>query len=44
MVGVDDNDPKLIRWKMQRILKEVAETVQKNFYDPKLNGVDWKAC
>ena len=28
---------------MQRILKEVSETVEKNFYDPKMNGVDWKA-
>jgi carboxyl-terminal processing protease len=40
--GIDDNDPKLIRWRMQRILKEVSETVEKNFYDAKLNGVDWK--
>jgi len=41
--GTDDNDPKLVRWRMQRMLKEVSETVEKNFYDPKLNGVDWKA-
>ena len=41
--AADDNDPKLIRWRMQRMLKEVSETVEKNFYDPKLNGVDWKA-
>lgn len=41
--GLDDNDPKLVRWRMQRILKEVSETVQNNFYDSKLNGVDWKA-
>lgn len=40
--AVDDNDPKLVRWRMQRILKEVSETVQKNFYDPKLKGVNWK--
>jgi carboxyl-terminal processing protease len=39
----DDNDAKLVRWRMQRMLKGVAETVEKNFYDPKLNGVDWKA-
>ncbi len=41
--GTDDNDPKQIRWRMQRMLKAVSETVEKNFYDPKLNGVDWKA-
>ena len=41
--GRDDNDPKQVRWRMQRMLKEVSETVQKNFYDPTLNGVDWKA-
>jgi carboxyl-terminal processing protease len=40
--GSDDNDPKLVRWRMQRMLKEVSETVERNFYDPKLNGVDWK--
>ncbi len=28
---------------MQRILKEVSETVEKNYYDPRMNGVDWKA-
>ncbi len=39
----DGNDPKLVRWRMQRMLKEVSELVQKQFYDPKLNGVDWKA-
>src|SRR6266404_6763872 len=42
-LGVDDNDPKLVRWRMQRILKEVSHTVETSFYDPKLNGVDWKA-
>jgi carboxyl-terminal processing protease len=41
--ATDDNDPKLIRWRMQRILKDVAYTVETSFYDPKLNGVDWKA-
>jgi carboxyl-terminal processing protease len=41
--GVDDNDPKLVRWRMQRILKDVSYTVETSFYDPKLNGVDWKA-
>ena len=41
--ATDDNDPKLVRWRMQRILKEVSETVEKNYYDPKMNGVDWKA-
>jgi carboxyl-terminal processing protease len=38
----DDNDPKQVRWRMQRMLKEVSQTVEKNFYDPNLNGVDWK--
>ena len=41
--ATDDNDPKLVRWRMQRILKEVSETVEKNYYDPKMNGLDWKA-
>ncbi len=43
IASLDDNDPKLIRWRMQQILKDVSQTVEKNFYDPKLNGVDWKA-
>ena len=43
MSGVDDNDPKLVRWRMQQILKDVSHTVETSFYDPKLNGVDWKA-
>jgi carboxyl-terminal processing protease len=41
--GVDDNDPKLIRWRMQQILKDVSHTVETSFYDPKLNGVDWQS-
>src|SRR5258708_33945840 len=43
MSHADDSDPKNVRWRMQRILKEVSETVEKSFYNPKLNGVDWKA-
>lgn len=42
-VALDDNDPKLVRWRMQQILKDVSKTVETNFYDPKLNGVDWKS-
>jgi carboxyl-terminal processing protease len=41
--GTDDNDPRMVRWRMPTILKEVSETVGKNYYDPKMNGVDWKA-
>jgi carboxyl-terminal processing protease len=43
MRGADDNDPRSVRSKMLRILQDVSETVEKNFYDPKLKGVDWKA-
>ena len=28
---------------MQQILKDISQTVETSFYDPKLNGVDWKA-
>jgi len=42
--STDDNDPKLIRWKMQRILKEVSQIIEKNYYDAKLNGVNWKSA
>ena len=41
--GADDNDPKLIRWRMQQVLKDVSYTVETSFYDPRMNGVDWKA-
>ena len=41
--GVDDNDPKLVRWRMHQIVKDISHTVETSFYDPKLNGVDWKA-
>lgn len=42
-VALDENDPKLVRWRMQQILKDISKTVETSFYDPKLNGVDWKA-
>jgi len=38
----DATDLKQLRSKMQQILTEVSQTVARNFYDPKLNGVDWK--
>ncbi len=37
------SDEKYERGRMEDILDVVAKDIQKNFYDPKLKGVDWKA-
>lgn len=37
------DDLKLQRGRMEDILDIVAKDVQKDFYDPKLKGLDWKA-
>ena len=29
---------------MKLVLKQVASDIEKNFYDPKMKGVDWKAA
>ena len=36
-------DMKLERDRMQAMLKIVSQNIEKNFYDPNLKGLDWKA-